>query len=133
MPAQVIAGKGGAVYVTGTPDTKISLLTEWSLTIERDSYDASIMGDEFKSSVIGTAGWSGSCNGYFDVENDPGQTLLQNAVLNGAQLTLELHINNGASVYVGKVNPSNIEITNPAEGIVGWNFSFKGTGQLLFS
>lgn len=133
MPAQVIAGKGGAVYVTGTPDTKISLLTDWSLTIERDSYDASIMGDEFKSSVIGTAGWSGSSNGYFDVENDPGQTLLQNAVLLGTQLTMEFHINNGASIYVGKVNPSNIEISNPAEGIVAWNFSFKGSGQLLFS
>lgn len=133
MPAQVIAGKGGAVYVTGTPDTKISLLTSWSLSIQRDSYDASVMGDEFKSSVVGLASWSGSCEGFFDVEDDPGQTLLQNAVLLGTQLTLEFWVDGGASKYVGLVNPSGIEISNPAEGIVGWNFNFQGSGELLFS
>jgi hypothetical protein len=133
MAAQAIAGKSGAVKVTGTPDQTVGLITDWSIDINRENYDSTALGDDFKSSVIGLAEWSGRCSGYFDVEDDVGQTLLQNAVLTGVALTMEFHIDNSASIFVGKVNPGQVSVGNPVGGLVSFEFSFQGTGQLLFS
>lgn len=135
MPAQAIAGKKGKVRVTGTPDQTVGAITEWSVEINRENYDSTALGDDWKTSVIGLAEWSGRCSGYMDVEDDVGQTLLQNAVLNGTSVELELEVSDGSatSVYVGKVNPTNVSVGNPVGGLVTFEFAFQGTGQLLFS
>lgn len=131
--AQAIAGKTGKILVTGTPDTQVALITEWNVDIERDAYDSTALGDDWETSVIGMGKWSGRCSGYFSVETDGGQTLLHNAILAGTSLTLEMHADNSATVYVGKVNPGKCSIGNPVNGLASIEFDFKGTGQLLFS
>lgn len=132
MAGAAIAGKKGKVRVTGTPDTDVALLTEWSVDISHELYDSTTLGDDWKTDVPGLREWSGSCSGYFDVEDDMGQTILHNSILNGVALTLELEVE-GPSIYVGKVHPTTVAVGNPLGGLVTFAFSFKGSGQLLFS
>lgn len=132
MAGAAIAGKKGKVRVTGTPDTDVGLLTEWSVDIGMELFDSTVFGDDWKTDVPGLREWSGRCSGYFDVEDDVGQTLLHNSMLNGTSVTLELEVE-GPSIYVGKAHPTAIAVGNAIGGLVSFEFSFKGSGQLLFS
>lgn len=131
MAATAIAGKGGSVKVVGTPDTVIGEIREWQLTVNRADYDKTALGDDWESKVIGLGSWSGQLTGFFAIASDTGQTLLNNAILNGTALYVELKTS--TNTYEGQVNPTQVQVGNPVDNLVSFQFSFDGNGQLLFA
>jgi predicted secreted protein len=129
--ATPIAGTGGLLKVSGTPDVTVGEIKEWQLEIDRENYDASTLGTTWRVNVSGIGSWTGSLTGFFSVKTDTGQTLLQNAVLNGTGLYVEFLTANGT--YEGAVNPSKIAVANPVDGITTFDMDFQGNGQLFFS
>lgn len=131
MSATAIAGKGGSVQVVGTPNTTIGEIREWQLTVTRAGYDKTALGDDFESKVIGVGSWTGQLTGFFAIESDAGQTVLNNAILTGTQLYVELKT--ATSTYEGQVNPTQVQVGNPVDNVVSFQFSFDGNGALLFT
>jgi hypothetical protein len=65
-------GNVGNVTVTGNNGMvmeaslqKVAYLIDWSLSVQLDIADASIMGASWKTACVGQAGATGSCNAYF--------------------------------------------------------------------
>ena len=89
--ATALAGKGGSIYVPGTPNTPIASIQSWDLTIDAENYDATVLGDNWKQFVAGLRGWNGSVNGFYNVVSDTtGQFQLYNALLSGASIALQM-------------------------------------------
>ena len=59
----VVEGNNG--YVPAGALVKVGYLTDWSINPTLDMADASRMGQQWKESIPGQAGGSGSANGYF--------------------------------------------------------------------
>jgi hypothetical protein len=131
MAATAIAGKGGSLRVVGTPDTTVGEITEWTCEIDRENYDSTALGADFKTNVIGLGSWQGTAKGFFAISTDQGQTILQNAILNGSTVYVELRTS--TDVYEGQVNPTKVSVGNPVSGLVTFEFDFVGTGALLYS
>src|SRR5436309_2293169 len=131
MAAVAIAGKGGSVRVVGTPDTTIGEIAEWTCEVDRENYDSTALGADFKTNVIGLGSWQGTMKGFFAISTDTGQTILQNAIINGSTIYVELRTS--TNVYEGQVNPTKVSVGNPVGGLVSFEFDFTGSGALLYS
>lgn len=59
----IITGNNG--YVPAAALKKVGYIIDWSLNVTLDMADASRMGQQWKESLPGQAGGSGSANGYF--------------------------------------------------------------------
>ena len=129
--AAPIAGTNGLLKVAGTPNVTVGEIKAWSIEIDRDVYDASVLGDTWAESVMGLGHWTGTLTGFFSVSTDAGQTLIQNAVLN--QLSLYCEFITATNTYEGQVHVSKISVENPVDGITTFNCEFTGSGPLLFS
>lgn len=129
--ATALAGKGGSVYVPGTPNTAIASVQSWDLTIDAENYDATVLGDNWKEFVAGLRGWNGSVNGFYNVVSDvTGQYQLYNALLTGASVALQLQTVAGGGTFEGLTNITNLAISDPVNNLITIKFTFVGNGSL---
>lgn len=134
MPETALAGKGGTVYIPGTPLTPIANVHTWSLTVDAGNYDASVLGDTWRHFIPGLRGWNGAINGYFAVTTDPtGQLVLYNAILGGTSVVLVMQTTPGGASYEGTANITQIAISDPVDNLITLDFTFVGTGSLQHS
>lgn len=134
MPETALAGKGGTVYIPGTPVTPIADVHEWTLKIDAGNYDASVLGDSWRHFVPGLRGWSGSISGYYDVVLDTnGQQVLYNACLNSGTVVIVMQTVAGGGSFEGTVNITTMTITDPVDGLITLVFDYVGTGSLQHS
>lgn len=129
--AAPIAGTNGLLKIVGTPSVTVGEISAWSIEIDRDNYDASVLGDTWAESVLGLGHWTGTMTGFFSVSTDAGQTLIQNALLNQQSIYCEFMTQ--TNQYEGKVNVTKISVDNPVAGIATFDVEFTGNGPLLFS
>lgn len=129
--AAPIAGTNGLLKISGTPDTTVGEIKAWTLEIDRDVYDASVLGDTWAESVMGLGHWTGTMTGFYSVSTDVGQTLIQNALIN--QTALYVKFINQTDTYEGRVHVSKISLNNPVDGIATFDVEFTGSGQLFVS
>lgn len=131
MAETALAGKGGTVYVPGTPLTPISYIHSWSLTVDAGNYDVSQLGDSWRHFIPGLRGWNGQIQGFYNVVTDTtGQAALHNAILSGTAIVLQMQTAAGGSFYEGTANITQIAISDPVDNVITLDFTFVGTGSL---
>jgi hypothetical protein len=133
MAETALAGKGGTVYIPGTPVTPIANVHQWTLTVDAGNYDASVLGDSWRHFIPGLRGWNGTINGYWDITLDPnGQQVLHTALLNSGSAVIVLQTSPlaGGGSYEGTVNITQFAITDPVDGLITIDFTYVGTGSL---
>lgn len=131
MPETALAGKGGTVYVPGTPVQPVANVHQWTLAVDAGNYDASVLGDSWRHFIPGLRGWNGTINGYWDVTLDTtGQLLLHNAILNSGSVVIVLQLAPGGGSYEGTVNITTFSVTDPVDGLITLDFTYVGTGSL---
>lgn len=131
MPAQAVAGRGGAVKINSTPVTTVALVTEWDGSLVAALYDQSALGDLWTSDVAGLKSFTGTITGSWDVTGDAGQTTLHNAILNGVTVGLNLLVN-AADGYEFTANLSQFDTKDPVNGLVTFTAQFRNFGQVFF-
>jgi hypothetical protein len=131
MPETALAGKGGSVYIPGSPTTPVANVHQWTLAVDAGNYDASVLGDSWRHFIPGLRGWNGTINGYWDVTLDTtGQLLLHNALLTSSSVVVVLQVAAGGGSYEGTVNITTFSVTDPVDGLITLDFTYVGTGSL---
>lgn len=131
MAETALAGKGGSVYVPGTPTVPVANVNQWTLTVDAGNYDASVLGDSWRHFIPGLRGWNGTINGYWDVDLDTtGQQQLHNALLNSNQVVLVLQCSPARGQYEGTVNITQFAITDGVDALITLDFTYVGSGSL---
>lgn len=131
MPETALAGKGGSVFIPGTPTVPVANIHQWTLSVDAGNYDASVLGDSWRHFIPGLRGWNGTINGYWDVDLDTtGQQQLHSALLNSNSVICVFQLNPARGQYEGTVNITTFAITDPVDGIITLDFTFVGTGSL---
>lgn len=126
-----LAGKGGSVYLPGTPTVPIANINQWTLSVDAGNYDASVLGDSWRHFVPGLRGFNGSINGYWDVTLDTtGQYVLQTNMLTSASVVIVMQVAPGGGSYEGTVNITAMSISDPVDGLITLDFTYVGTGSL---
>lgn len=129
--ATALAGKGGSLYIPGTPNVPIASIQSWDLSIDAENYDATVLGDDWKEFVAGLRGWNGSATGFYNIVTDTtGQRQLYNALLNGTTLALQMQTAAGGGMFEGLTNITNCAIADPVNGLITIKFTFVGNGSL---
>lgn len=125
-----IAGKGGSARLG--VDT-IAEVTSWSLDVSTDMLDSTSLGDNWREFVAGLNGATGSVEVKWDLPNDTdGQTALQNALLNGTTVTLDLYVND-TNYYSGTAYVSSLNVEDPVEDLVTATFEAQFTGAVTYN
>lgn len=132
MPATTaLAGKGGSVFVPGTPNVPIGEIHTWTIQIDADNYESTVLGDNWKEFVAGLRGYSGSVTGYYAIPTDStGQQLLYNALLNGNALALQMQTATGGGYFEGYCNITQCSISDAVNALISIAFNYVGTGSL---
>jgi predicted secreted protein len=126
------------VYV-GT--TAVAGQTGASLSLSRDSSDYSSKGVEFKTTVLGSYGWSISCDSLFllpDATDTSGWSALYDAFIAGTALTVKFKIidakndtdEDAVNGYTGTAYITSLSVdASFGEGSTG-SIEFQGSGAL---
>lgn len=131
MAETALAGKGGTVYIPGTPTVPITDVNQWTITVDAGNYDASVLGDNWRHFVPGLRGWNGTINGYYNLVLDTtGQYVLYSALLNSNQVVLQLQTVAGGGLFEGTANITQFAVTDPVDGLITIDFTFVGSGSL---
>ena len=125
-----IAGKSGKLSIA---TNMVADISNWSLELGGDTYDVTALGEDWKRFISGLKEWSASAEGSFAINTDTaGQTALQNAFLNGTEVTLRLYIN-ASNYYSGNAFISSLSVEDPVDDAVSVSFEFQGTGALAYN
>lgn len=131
MAETALAGTGGSVFIPGTPDTPITYIHQWDLTVEAGLYDVSQLGDYWRHHITGLRQWSGRIQGFYNVVPDTtGQLLLYNACLSSGAVVLQMQTNPGGSFFDGLAYIHQMAISDPVDNVITVDFTFTGTGTL---
>lgn len=123
------AGRGGSVKV-GT--TTVAEIKSWSLELSVDTIDVtSFSSGGWKEIIAGIKEWSGSAEGNWDMTDTQGQKALQDALLGGTTVTINLYIDS-TKRYSGTAYIKSVSVEAAADDVVSVSFDFEGTGQLQY-
>lgn len=125
-----VAGRGGSVKIGAAT---VASIKNWSLDINLDTLDITALGKTWKEFIAGLREWSGSLEGDWDVQTDvTGQKAIQDALLNGTAVTLELYVN-AANKYSGSAFITAASPSADVGDLVSISFDFQGTGALAYA
>ena len=94
-----IAGRGSKVYLGGSP---LSNAADWSLDLKFDNIDVSQLGDDWKQTLRGQGGWSGTINGPLDTGNTSVWDATVSGTVNDLYIYPNFRVDGGASYYYGQ-------------------------------
>lgn len=124
-------GRGGVAYLAATNTgaaTAVANLTQWSLQIEADTAEVTSLGDDWKSFVRGTAGWSGSLQGFFADDADVPFDAFDGA--NKVRVYLYPSKDAPSKYWHGYVWPTGATVETAIGGAVSFTAPFTGDGTL---
>jgi ABC-type nitrate/sulfonate/bicarbonate transport system substrate-binding protein len=131
MAEVALAGKGGSVYIPGTPTVPIAQVSDWTCQMDADNYDASVLGDSWRHFVPGLRGWQGRISGYYDfVQDTTGQFTLLTAYMNSNPVVVIMQTAPGGGQFEGTVNITQISVADSVRGLITAEFTYVGTGSL---
>ena len=122
-------GKSGVVK---TGSNAVAEVRSFSLTINAETSDDTVMGDTWRSHKVGFKGWSGNIDCYWDDTDTNGQEALDE----GSSITLNLQpegSTTGDHLYTGTATITEVVHTQNSEGIIERSFNFLGNGALTIS
>lgn len=123
------AGSEGKVFVGSS---QVAEVKSWSLEVNADTVDASIIGTEWRKNQATIKSWSGSFEAFWDETDATGQ----GALTAGGTVTLNLYPEGnttGDKFWSGNVIITSISYSASFDGLVEATFSFTGTGALTES
>lgn len=125
-----LAGKYGKICIS--TGKQIASTKSWSLELSLDTLETTALGDAWKKYIAGLKEWSASCEGDYAINSDTtGQKALQDAYLNGSEVTIELYVDS-SNYYTGKAYISSLSIEDPVDDVVSFSCEFTGNGALEF-
>ena len=125
-----IAGKDGSAKIGANT---IAEVTSWSMDLSTDMLDSTSLGDDWREYITGLNGATANVEVKWDLPNDTnGQTALQNAMLNGTPVTLNLYVN-GSNYYSGSAYISNLNVETPVEDKVSATFDAQYSGAVTYN
>lgn len=131
MAATAYAGKNGSVVIPGTPNAPIGEITQWQIQADRENYDQTALGDDWKRFILGLGGWSGSLTGYYAIVSDPtGQEVIYNNLINAVSMVGIFVAGNSGGQFEGTFNTTQMTVGNPVNNLISIAFTFVGTGSL---
>jgi hypothetical protein len=96
-----IHGKGSKVYLGVGTAVPVSNAADWSLDLGFDSVDVSQLGDDWKQTLRGQGGWSGTVNGPLETSS----RTLWDVTTSGVACPLYIYpnwkVDGGATYYYG--------------------------------
>jgi outer membrane protein assembly factor BamB len=117
-------GKDGAIYVDGT---KVAVKTEWTLSLARDTVEATTFGDTNKTYLVGLRDISGTYAGLLDLSGD----VMLTAAGEDAKL-VALHAEDGTEVASGSgFIDASITCSNTDAVRITGNFRAQGPWTVL--
>ena len=105
--------------------TEIDYSVDWSITASLDLADANRQGEEWKESVAGQAGWTGSMTFHFVAGNTEQKALLDNivAATPGTKLTdIKYLLEDSGDYFSGNIFLNSFAITTSVGDIVNCSF-----------
>lgn len=123
-----LSGYNGKVMVGTAEAAEIS---EWNLEVEAEMLDVTKFGESWKAQIPGLKSWKGTFLGRWDMTDTDGQLVLQNAMLGGTSVTLNLYVDGthyySGTAYINKISPkAAVSATSDIE------FSFEGISPLSY-
>lgn len=122
-----VNGDGGVVEVGGNA---VASITSFSLEVQGDTIDSTVMGTQARTFVSSKTQWQGTLECYWDPDDSTGQE----ALTIGAEVSLSLepegNATSGDTYYTGTAIVTGIDIGVPQDGMVTRSISFQGTAAL---
>ena len=123
------AGSEGKVFVGAN---QVAEIKSWSLEINSDTVDASIIGTSWRKNQATIKSWSGNFEGFWDETDTDGQ----GSLVVGSTVTLNMYPegdDSGDTYWTGDVIITGISYSASFDGIVEASFTYTGTGALTTS
>lgn len=126
-----IAGKGGSVKIGANTVTEIG---GWKLDLNIDTLEkTNFASSGWRELIAGLKSWNASIEGTWNVASDTnGQKALQDALLNGTTVSIELNLN-GTNKYTGSAYVKKISVDEPVNNVVKFSADLEGTGALTYA
>ena len=125
------SGNKGSVIIPGTPNAPIGEITTWQIQVDRENYDQSVLGDDWKRYVLGMAGWTGSLTGFYAIVSDPtGQEVVYNNLFVGNTMVCVFVAGNSGGQFEGTVDVTQMTVGNPHNNLISIAFNFTGNGSM---
>ena len=130
----VIHGKKATIK-QGTTD--MAEMTSWNIDVAGDVAETTAFGDEWKTFSYGTASWTGSMEGYFDL-SDVSQKAIHDAIIATAPAPelsdVEFYPDSTTTEkYSGDIIVTGTSVTVVHTDIEKIVFSFQGSGELTYT
>ena len=130
----VIHGKKAIIKKNSTD---VGEMTSWTIDVAGDMAETTAFGDDWKTYSFGTAGWTGTMEGYLDL-SDASQKALHDALIASSpdpELTdVEFYPDSGSTAkYSGSIIVSGTSVNAVHTDIVKITFNFQGNGELTYT
>ncbi len=123
------AGSEGKVFIGSD---QVAEIKSWSLEVNSDTVDTSIIGTSWRKNQATIKSWSGNFEGFWDETDTDGQ----GALAVGGTVTLNMYPegdDSGDTYWTGDVIITGISYSASFDGIVEASFTYTGTGALTTS
>lgn len=132
------SGTYGLVQLVSGGDNTIASLQDWTLEIQNETTETTVLGDTgFRRNIATFTGWSVESTGFWDDADTAGQIAFETAVLNRAQVTVKLYPSatngtpaSGDKYYTGDAWASAYSPAGTYDDAVRVSLSFVGEGVL---
>lgn len=126
-----LVGYGGSVALASNA---VARLKQWEAPLQRDLYDVTEFGDQWKDYLPGLAGSEPKLDGFFDPGDTNGQVALVNAWLNGTSVTLNLSLEaSPPHAFSGTAYVKELDIKTPVNGPIEFKATMAYTGAITYS
>lgn len=130
MAVTSIAGKGGSVVIPGTPMVVVAKITDWSAQITADNYEDTALGQDWQTFVPGVKGAQGRMSGFFVADQDAGQLAVENSLINGTALVLQLQLAQGRGYFEGTFNVTQFNVAESVKGLATFDATYVANGSV---
>lgn len=132
------SGVYGLVQITNGGDNTVAQLQDWTLTMESETTETTVLGDTgFRRNIPTFTGWGVESSGFWDDSDTQGQIAFENAVLNREKVTVKLYpsATNGTPItgdkfYTGEAWATQYSPAGTYDDGVRVSLTFVGEGVL---
>jgi len=128
-------GRKCSFTVDGASANKVAEMSEFNIDVALDTDEDTEFGDDWKSHIVGQAGWGGSMSGSFDPE-DTYQKEIHDLIVaaspTGALADGRFQLDTG-DYYSGSIIINGASIKAGIGGRVAVDYSFIGNGALTLT
>ena len=117
--------------------TTVAQLTDWSVDVDAEQIEVSIMGNANKEFLAGQYSWSLSASMRY-VEDDAGQELMLTSMQTGAEMYVKLYHRSSSGTgsgdyWSGGVINGSLSTSASLNDAVNSSFSAQGSGTLTYT